>query len=229
VIEGVLTSEEVDEINDSIDHHIPLLNAPPSGPMGGRTLAMIGDRNVHTLIAEYLNAQRGLSLTAVDVMDQLQQSGFPATGRTLQFGQALSAEERQAIVVEMKARQSEGVFATALDAMAPGGGALSDAEKAAIMELLSTWRMEQEEGPAAAARMGTTRTDLNGMLSWEKPWCDPFRKLLVHPKVKPYLEEICGKGYRMDHVRNPPSIHPSIHPSIPHSRVLFRPLLFDSS
>eukprot|EP01046_Picozoa_sp_COSAG06_P074531 COSAG06_NODE_22839_length_711_cov_0.838235_1_plen_148_part_10 len=104
VIEGVLTSEEVDEINDSIDHHIPLLNAPPSGPMGGRTPAMIGDRNVHTLIAEYLNAQRGLSLTAVDVMDQLQQSGFPATGRTLQFGQALSAEERQAIVVEMKAR-----------------------------------------------------------------------------------------------------------------------------
>ena len=22
----------------------------------------------------------------------------------------------------------------------------------------------------------------------------------MHPKVKPYLEEICGKGYRMDHM-----------------------------
>ena len=196
VLEGVLTSEEVDEINASIDHYIPLLNAAPSAPMGGRTLDMIGDRNVHTLIAEYINKHRGLSLTPVDVMDQLQQAGFPAPGRAVQFGQALSADERRAIAAEMKASRSDEVFATALGNMRiPGGTPLSDTEKRAIVDMLETWRVEQ-----GVVQMGTTRTDLNGMLSWEKPWCDPFRKLLAHPKVKPRLEEICGKGYRMDHM-----------------------------
>ena len=37
------------------------------------------------------------------------------------------------------------------------------------------------------------------MLAWEKPWCEPFRNLLVHPNVKPYLEEALGKKYRLDH------------------------------
>lgn len=45
----------------------------------------------------------------------------------------------------------------------------------------------------------TGRGDLGGMLGWEKPWCDPFREMLAHPKVVPYLHEILGKGYRMDH------------------------------
>lgn len=195
VIEGVLSNEELDEINGAIDHYIPLLNAPPSAPMGGRTPDMIGDRNVHTLIAEYINGQRGLSLTAVDIMDQLQKAGFPAAGRSVNFGQALSAAERQAIVGEMKASRSDEVFVAALGTMAPGGAPLSDTEKSAIVDMLDTWRVEQ-----GLVQMGTTRTDLNGMLSWEKPFCDPFRKLLVHPKVKPYLQQICGKGYRMDHM-----------------------------
>eukprot|EP01047_Picozoa_sp_COSAG01_P075521 COSAG01_NODE_12964_length_1656_cov_1.605010_2_plen_122_part_00 len=38
------------------------------------------------------------------------------------------------------------------------------------------------------------------LTGWDEPYSTPFRKLLVHPKVKPYLEEICGKGYRMDHM-----------------------------
>ncbi|MCY3665966.1 MAG: phytanoyl-CoA dioxygenase family protein [Gemmatimonadetes bacterium] len=47
---------------------------------------------------------------------------------------------------------------------------------------------------------GTSRRkDLGGMLAWEHPWCEPFRKLLVHPRIKPYLEEILGQGYRLDH------------------------------
>ena len=37
------------------------------------------------------------------------------------------------------------------------------------------------------------------MLSWEDPWCEPFRELLVHPGVKPYLEGVLGEGYRLDH------------------------------
>ena len=47
---------------------------------------------------------------------------------------------------------------------------------------------------------GTSRRkDLGGMLGWERPWCEPFRELLVHPKVKPYLDAILGAGYRLDH------------------------------
>jgi ectoine hydroxylase-related dioxygenase (phytanoyl-CoA dioxygenase family) len=45
----------------------------------------------------------------------------------------------------------------------------------------------------------TGRGDLGGMLGWEKPWCDPFREMLAHPKVTPHLHDILGKGYRMDH------------------------------
>lgn len=195
VLEGVLSSEEVDEINAAIDHHIPLLNATPSAPMGGRTLGMIGDRNVHTLIAEFINEQRGLSLTAVDIMDQLQKAGFPGAARSVQFGQALSEDERLAIVAEMRASRSDEVFLAALSAMAPDGSPFTDTEKSTIVDMLDTWRVEK-----GLVQMGTTRTDMHGMLSWEQPYCDPFRKLLVHPNVKPYLEEICGKGYRMDHM-----------------------------
>ena len=33
---------------------------------------------------------------------------------------------------------------------------------------------------------GTSRrNDMGDMLAWERPWCEPFRKLLVHPTVKP--------------------------------------------
>ena len=198
MIEGVLTTEEVDELNAAIDHHVPLLNAQPSNAMGGRTPGMIGDRNVHSLIAAHLNEQRGTDLGPVDIMDMLLEAGYPAQGRSVNFGQALSQAERQEIIAEMKSRQSEEVFASALSNVAPGGVPLSEDEKAAILGLLSTWRTENDEG--SVVRMGTTRTDLNGMLSWDEPFSTPFRKLLVHPKVKPYLEEICGKGYRMDHM-----------------------------
>jgi ectoine hydroxylase-related dioxygenase (phytanoyl-CoA dioxygenase family) len=45
----------------------------------------------------------------------------------------------------------------------------------------------------------TGRGDLGGLLSWEKPWRDPFRKMIAHPKIVPYLNVIVGQGYRMDH------------------------------
>ena len=47
---------------------------------------------------------------------------------------------------------------------------------------------------------GTSRRlGLGNMLQWEKPWCEPFRELLVHPGVKSYVEAILGEGYRLDH------------------------------
>lgn len=38
--------------------------------------------------------------------------------------------------------------------------------------------------------------DLAGMLGWDIQGGSPFRKLLAHPKLLPYYEELCGKGYR---------------------------------
>ena len=45
----------------------------------------------------------------------------------------------------------------------------------------------------------TGRGDLGGLLGWEKPWCDPFRAMLAHPRITPYLNHILGKGWRLDH------------------------------
>lgn len=38
------------------------------------------------------------------------------------------------------------------------------------------------------------RRDCGGMLSWKQPHCKPFRKLLAHPKLIPYLNTFCGQG-----------------------------------
>jgi hypothetical protein len=40
------------------------------------------------------------------------------------------------------------------------------------------------------------RFDVGGILSWPEP---VFRKLLAHPSIVPYLNSLCGKGYRLDH------------------------------
>ena len=45
----------------------------------------------------------------------------------------------------------------------------------------------------------TGRGDLGGMLAWEKPWREPFRAMLVHPRIVPYLHALLGTGFRMDH------------------------------
>ena len=59
------------------------------------------------------------------------------------------------------------------------------------------------EPPSLSGSTGTAgtsrRLDLGGMLAWEQPWSEPWRELLIHAKVKPYLDEILGTGYRLDH------------------------------
>ena len=62
--------------------------------------------------------------------------------------------------------------------------------------------VEDERSLAAGSEAleGTShRKDLTKMLGWERPWCEPFRELLVHPTVMPYLETILGKAFRLDH------------------------------
>jgi len=39
---------------------------------------------------------------------------------------------------------------------------------------------------------------MEGMLEWERPWCEPFRELLVHERIAPLLAELVGSP-RLDH------------------------------
>ena len=41
------------------------------------------------------------------------------------------------------------------------------------------------------------RKDLGGILGWSDGDSDVFRRVLAHPKLVPYLNLLCGKGYRM--------------------------------
>jgi len=43
------------------------------------------------------------------------------------------------------------------------------------------------------------RKDCGGILRWPSPHCLPFRKLLAHPNLIPYINSFCGQGYRLDH------------------------------
>ena len=43
------------------------------------------------------------------------------------------------------------------------------------------------------------RGEMGGLLDLDPPWCDPFRLMLAHAKIIPYLNEILGQGFRMDH------------------------------
>lgn len=45
----------------------------------------------------------------------------------------------------------------------------------------------------------TGRGDLGGLLGWDSPWCDPFRDMMVHPRIVPHLNCILGQGWRLDH------------------------------
>lgn len=43
-------------------------------------------------------------------------------------------------------------------------------------------------------------TDRHGMLAWPEGQREPFRNLLVHPVLVRYLNQICGSGFRLEHL-----------------------------
>ncbi len=55
------------------------------------------------------------------------------------------------------------------------------------------WRSRPMEGDHAPFR------HFAGMLTWEHPWCQPFRDLLAHPRLIPYLNTLFGRGWKLDH------------------------------
>ena len=58
-------------------------------------------------------------------------------------------------------------------------------------------------GGSEALRGTTGRSDLGNFIGWEKPWRDPFRELMVHPRIVAVLNEILGKGFRLVSPRPP--------------------------
>jgi ectoine hydroxylase-related dioxygenase (phytanoyl-CoA dioxygenase family) len=55
-------------------------------------------------------------------------------------------------------------------------------------------------GTSTALRGNEGRLEITkNLLTLEKPWCEPYRRLLVHPGIVPYLTELIGAGFRLDH------------------------------
>ena len=36
-------------------------------------------------------------------------------------------------------------------------------------------------------------------LTFDRPWCEPFRRMLTHPRVIDIFNEVLGHGFRLDH------------------------------
>ena len=51
--------------------------------------------------------------------------------------------------------------------------------------------------PALAGTRG--RGEMGGLCDLPVPACLPFRNMLAHPRIVPYLHQLLGKGFRMDH------------------------------
>ena len=54
-----------------------------------------------------------------------------------------------------------------------------------------------DSDPSSAKRRAVDQ--FHGMLQWPQPLCQPFRDLLAHRKLIPYLNTLLGRGWRMDH------------------------------
>ncbi|MCY4603877.1 MAG: hypothetical protein OXE49_06550, partial [Gemmatimonadetes bacterium] len=51
------------------------------------------------------------------------------------------------------------------------------------------------KGENASTRLGNSE----GLLELPRPFCEPFREMLAHPKTIPHLNTILGEGWRLDH------------------------------
>ena len=61
-------------------------------------------------------------------------------------------------------------------------------------------RGEHASGLESPELAGThKRGHYAGMLTWDKPWCQPFRDILAHRKLVPYLNTFFGRGWKLDH------------------------------
>ncbi|CAE7771416.1 CATSPER1 [Symbiodinium sp. CCMP2456] len=164
-----------------------------------------------------ITSQVALLLSALTLLGCMRQFGRPFSGIWLRTSSLPASGRRPSRVIRMastgpSARMSdEEKFFFDLNGFLHVRGALSkdliDRMNQAITAHSSEIK-EREDGDLRNTRSGsalsgdghTGRRDLGGMLGWPKPHCQPFREVLAHPNLLPYLVELCGSGYRMDHL-----------------------------
>ena len=82
-------------------------------------------------------------------------------------------------------------------------GILSPDEVKALNEALDAnadKRKDDGNRGASGAMVGDQPRGLyQGMLTWDQPWCQPFRDLLANKKLMPYLNTLLGRGWKLDH------------------------------
>ncbi len=81
--------------------------------------------------------------------------------------------------------------------------ALAPQQVAALNEALDANRDKRKDDTASSTSETLKGKQLRGlyegMLTWEQPWCRPFREVLANPRIIPYLNTLLGRGWKMDH------------------------------
>jgi len=83
-------------------------------------------------------------------------------------------------------------------------GVLSSEDVAALNEALD--QNEHRRSPLEDATLGspalagTSRSQYWNTVEWPQPWCTPFRNLIGHATLRPYLDELMGRGWHLDHL-----------------------------
>ncbi len=84
-------------------------------------------------------------------------------------------------------------------------GVLTPGEIAAANEAIDRHREQMQTAERnlgardSVALKGSGRPTMHGLLQMEHPYCEPYRKMLVHPAVVSRLNVMCGSGFRLDH------------------------------
>jgi hypothetical protein len=83
-------------------------------------------------------------------------------------------------------------------------GFLTQAEVSALNDAFeANWdkRGEDDNRDPSGNMAGSERRGIfTGMLTWEQPYCQPFRDLLAHRKLLLYLDTLHGRGWKLDHM-----------------------------
>jgi hypothetical protein len=193
VLEGMLQPEQVGVLNAILDAHAHEATRSPS--YGGDWPGMQGEGNPMRRICTRLLALAratadggSCELTHQEVAAAVRQAGFPPPANS----------QRNGYKIRDHGVASTDSLRSALGALAGPSGLPLPLEPGIIDDLVVLALGDGNDSDEIT--LGSSRYDLGGMLSWAQPEARPFRDLLVHPRLKGVLEEILGKGYRMDHM-----------------------------
>lgn len=84
-------------------------------------------------------------------------------------------------------------------------GLLDDLEVKALNEALDANLGRRRDEDEDLVEESTTlvgshrRRGYRDVLQWPHPWCEPFRALMAHSRLVPYLDGLLGRGWHLDH------------------------------